>query len=583
MIIKFLKRLSANQVLLILLGFWAVLNVFQAAYTELSDNEAYFWVLSQHFQWGYFAHPPLLAWLIGASTAIFGDSEGGVRLLVVLLQPVYLYLFWATIRPAKSTKRLAVLYFMLCFALPLLQLYGVLATPSAPLLLTTALVLYSYKKFLREGAKSLIWAVAMGFSAGLMVYANYYGGLVMVFILLSNVRLFINYRVYVGGVVAVLVMLPHILWLSEHTWTAFVYYVMEKTAGYEASNFWLYLFNTVMTFNPLLFIIFFLLLFKRRRLSMRVDEQQFSNAMRFIAWGFMFYFIFSSRKMHIESRWLLPMIFPMVYFLIRGAATRPGMYRYLGKVSLLTLVLLVGVRVFVMTYEGELLGSQMFNNKQHAQLNQKLEGRPLITDGNYLLASKMRYYGGNEAFSQSSIHGINSQYYYMQQYANSLFGRDVAIVLNSETQIKMNPQQLSSEYQKASVGGVDFYYDTINNFKPTSRVRVTSQLPQSIMSGQSLTLDVTMENPCLYSFDFVGEDQYLLYLQLRVDGIISFELPVPIRAKVLPAMGRLRESVVLTIPSNVPTDSYLASFVLIRYPFSGWYNGDRVEIRVVKP
>jgi len=378
-------------------------------------------------------------------------------------------------------------------------------------------------------------------------------------------------------------MLPHIMWLNGHAWSAFVYYVLEKTASFDASSFWMYLFNTLLTFNPLLFPFFISLLVKKKRLSMRVDEQHFSKAMRFIAWGFMFFFVLTSRKIHIEPRWLIPMVFPMVYVLIRGAVTMPVLYRYLGKISLLTLIVLVGIRIFVMSYGGELLGSQLFNNKEYAELNLKLEGRPLITDGNHLLASKMRYYGGNEAFSQSSIHGNNSQYYYMQHYANALFGRDVAVVLNHETQLKMNPQQLNSEYQQANVGGVNFYYDTINDFKPASRVRVMSKLPQSIMSGQSLTLDITMENPCLYSFNFVGDDPYTLFLQLRIDGVISFEVPVSIRANVLPAMGRLKESLVLTIPSNVPTNDYLASFVLIRYPFGGWYNGDRVKIRVVKP
>ena len=583
MITRFLKSLSANQTLLILLSFWTILNVFQATYTELSDNEAYYWVLSQQFEWGYFAHPPLFTWLVGISTAVLGDSEVAVRLLIVVLQPIYLYLFWATIRPLKATKKLAVLYFVVCFALPLLQLYGVLVTPSATLLLTMAMALYSYRKFLRSGSVSLMWAVAFGASAGLMAYANYYGALVIALILLSNVKLIVNYRVYVAGAVAVVVMLPHIIWLSGHEWTAFVYYVQAKTAGFDASNFWLYLFNTVIIFNPLLFPIFIVLLLKKRRMTMKLDEKQFFNAMRFIAWGFMFFFVFMSRKMHVEVRWLLPIVFPMVYFLIRGAATRPAMYGYLGKISLLTLVVVIGLRVFIMVYEGDLFGSQLFNNKTYATLNMNLKGKPLITDGNHLLASKMRYYGGNEAFSQSSIFGSNSQYYYMQNDANSLFGRDVAIALSSETQMEMNPQQLNSEYQKASVGGVEFYYDTINNFKPTARVRVMSDLPRSIMSGQSMTLDITMENPYKYSFNLVGEDKYSLYLQLRVDGVMSYELYVPIRTKVLPAMGRLYESVALTIPTNVPTNDYLASFTLIRYPFGGWYNGKRVELRVVKP
>ena len=45
-------------------GMWIILGVFQAALTELQDDEAYYWVFSKYPEWGYFDHPPLIAILI---------------------------------------------------------------------------------------------------------------------------------------------------------------------------------------------------------------------------------------------------------------------------------------------------------------------------------------------------------------------------------------------------------------------------------------------------------------------------------------------------------------------------------------
>ena len=47
---------------------------------ELGPDEAQYWRWSDDFAWGYFSKPPLVAWAIGATTALFGDSEAAVRL-----------------------------------------------------------------------------------------------------------------------------------------------------------------------------------------------------------------------------------------------------------------------------------------------------------------------------------------------------------------------------------------------------------------------------------------------------------------------------------------------------------------------
>src|SRR4051794_32635778 len=47
---------------------------------QLYPDEAQYWLWSRHLAWGYASKPPLIAWLIWATTAIGGDGEAFVRL-----------------------------------------------------------------------------------------------------------------------------------------------------------------------------------------------------------------------------------------------------------------------------------------------------------------------------------------------------------------------------------------------------------------------------------------------------------------------------------------------------------------------
>ena len=63
---------------------WLLLALAQAASTELIADEAYYWVYSRFPAWGYFDHPPMIAFIIKSGYAIF-HNELGVRLICALL------------------------------------------------------------------------------------------------------------------------------------------------------------------------------------------------------------------------------------------------------------------------------------------------------------------------------------------------------------------------------------------------------------------------------------------------------------------------------------------------------------------
>src|SRR5690606_35351211 len=75
-------RLRRQVVLITLLA--TVLRLALAASLPLVADEAYYWEWSRHLAYGYFDHPPAIAWLLAFGTALFGDTPLGVRFFPVL-------------------------------------------------------------------------------------------------------------------------------------------------------------------------------------------------------------------------------------------------------------------------------------------------------------------------------------------------------------------------------------------------------------------------------------------------------------------------------------------------------------------
>jgi 4-amino-4-deoxy-L-arabinose transferase-like glycosyltransferase len=91
------------------------------------DDELYYWCWSQELQPSYYDHPPLTAYMIWASTAVFGDTLLAIRLPACLATVIVLGILIHLTRPAGLLVWLAVT--------PVFTFGAVLITPDTPLLL----------------------------------------------------------------------------------------------------------------------------------------------------------------------------------------------------------------------------------------------------------------------------------------------------------------------------------------------------------------------------------------------------------------------------------------------------------------
>ena len=134
------KDISAKKVFSLLLAIWFVINLLQAAFTGMSNDESYYALWGKHLAWGYFDHPPMVAVFNFLSSLLFNGNLG-VRFITVLAQIGTLLLTWRIIDEKEANSRKVVLFFISAASLVMFAALGFITTPDAPLLFFTAFFL----------------------------------------------------------------------------------------------------------------------------------------------------------------------------------------------------------------------------------------------------------------------------------------------------------------------------------------------------------------------------------------------------------------------------------------------------------
>ncbi|KPP81603.1 MAG: hypothetical protein HLUCCA04_07335 [Oceanicaulis sp. HLUCCA04] len=183
--------------------------------SALHADETQYWIWSRNVDWGYFSKPPLIAWIIAASTSVFGNADWAVRLPAPILHTIT-----ATFL-ALSANRLfgpvtAFWSFIVWLTLPAVWLSAAVMTTDSALLMFWSASLYAFIR-LRDGG-GWISALGVGAGIGLGIMAKYamsyfIAGLVLAAILdpVSR-RALLQIRTLAAAALAFLIVLPNLIW-----------------------------------------------------------------------------------------------------------------------------------------------------------------------------------------------------------------------------------------------------------------------------------------------------------------------------------------------------------------------------------
>jgi 4-amino-4-deoxy-L-arabinose transferase-like glycosyltransferase len=214
-----------SQTILVLLAALVALRGVVAATAPLSFDEAYYWQWSKNLAWGYYDHPPMVAFIIRAGTALFGDTIFGIRFIPWLLSIGATFAVWRAGAILFESGYAGALSALLFNAMPMVGVEMVVATPDAPQIAAAAVLICVLAKLIQTGNGA--WWIAAGVVSGLGLLSKYttlFLGVGMLFWLLvarPQRRWLMTVWPYLGGVVALVLFLPVIMWNASHDWMSF--------------------------------------------------------------------------------------------------------------------------------------------------------------------------------------------------------------------------------------------------------------------------------------------------------------------------------------------------------------------------
>ncbi|MCW5703697.1 MAG: glycosyltransferase family 39 protein [Bradyrhizobium sp.] len=218
------RRLITGAILTV--GALVVLRLVAAAFTPLTFDEAYYWMWSKHLAGGYYDHPPMVAFVIRAGTMIAGDTEFGVRLVSILLALPMSFAIWRSAEILFGGARVAASAVILLNATLMAAVGTLIVTPDAPLLVASSFVLFSLAKLLESGRG--VWWLAVGAAVGCALLSKYtamfFGPAIVIWLVAVPKlrRWLISPWLWLGGLVALALFSPVILWNAEHHWVSFI-------------------------------------------------------------------------------------------------------------------------------------------------------------------------------------------------------------------------------------------------------------------------------------------------------------------------------------------------------------------------
>jgi dolichol-phosphate mannosyltransferase len=199
----------------------------------LLPEETYYWNYAQHLDLGYLDHPPMVAWLIGAGTTVFGNTELGVRLGALLCGVIATgFVYRLTCNLFDDVCGLVAVVIMQM--LPFCFFSGILMTPDAPLTAAWAALLYFLERALLGGRTAAWWGA--GISLGLGLLSKYTIAMVVpaAFIFMvwdAQARRWLTHWVpYAALALACVIFSPVIYWNATHEWASFAFQTARRLA-----------------------------------------------------------------------------------------------------------------------------------------------------------------------------------------------------------------------------------------------------------------------------------------------------------------------------------------------------------------
>ena len=240
---------------------------------------------------------------------IAGDTELGVRLVSILLA---LPMSWAVYQTAAilfGGRRVAATSAILLNVTLMAAVGTMIVTPDAPLLVASSFVLFSLAKVLRDRTRRVVAGGRRRRRCALLskYTALFFGPAILIWLVVVPKlrRWLISPWPYLGGLVALAMFAPVILWNADHHWVSFIKQMGRARIEDFSPAFIAELIPTQIAFaTPLVWILGAMGLYAlfRRRAGALPARVLVST----MFWTIVAYFVWHSLHARVEANWFAP-------------------------------------------------------------------------------------------------------------------------------------------------------------------------------------------------------------------------------------------------------------------------------------
>lgn len=381
-----MKERNADKPVIIFLLLWLLVNLFQAAFTELHDDEAYYWLYAQFLDWGYFDHPPMVALFIDAGTSLF-HSKLSLRLFTVISNTLAVYLLWQLASAYSVKPRLFILLFS---SIVLFHVYSFITTPDSPLFFFTVSFFLLFRKYLEQDSYKL--AVALGMIIALMLYSKYHAVLVIFFSLLPNLKLLKRPSLWLAAGAAFVLFLPHIFWQISNDYPSVQFHLIDRSARpYRFSFTTDFLLGQLAIAGPLTGWWLYYRVFRLK------TDHPFLRTLKMNFIGILAFFFLSTFKGSVEAHWTLLAFIPFFLLSAISLARMQQIPAWFHRLAVVGIALVILVRIlFVLPVPalGKLPALRNFygNGGWAKAIQEKAGNSYVVMDGGFQRASVYDFY-----------------------------------------------------------------------------------------------------------------------------------------------------------------------------------------------
>ncbi|WP_035643593.1 glycosyltransferase family 39 protein [Bradyrhizobium sp. ORS 375] len=216
-----------------------IMRIVYAGALDLRTDEAYYWTWSKELQLCFLDHPPMIAWFVRLGTALFGDTNLGVRFAGILAMAASQLLLADIVRRVTHDARAVILAVLLPEAA---LYYGLLMAKVAPDVAAIPFALAMVWALVRlVDSDDGRWWLAAGLFGGLALLSKF-----TVVMLLPAVAAFLlvpGWRgrwlarpyPWCGALIALIVFSPVLIWNAQHDWASFRFQFVRAAAPHDFS------------------------------------------------------------------------------------------------------------------------------------------------------------------------------------------------------------------------------------------------------------------------------------------------------------------------------------------------------------